>query len=229
MPRPMSVSGPISTSNATAWRQIRAADITGEENTGLKTSIADVGDEVQYRGSAATGSFKVENGYRALLSIIDPDTGNAVDWSAGNFLAMEVWISYGTNYPDANKNGALVGVLDAANNQALAVGTTSSTSQHRICAATYGASSIVTMTWGADDRVYGWISLPSQAGGSNVLLDMANALQMDDSTSPARVQSAISSALVFSADTDLTLVVALGGDIDLKAYYRLIRTPTAPA
>ena len=37
MPRPMSVSGPISTSNATAWRQIRAADITGEENTGLKT------------------------------------------------------------------------------------------------------------------------------------------------------------------------------------------------
>lgn len=229
MPAPMSVTGPISTSNATAWRQIRAADITGEENTGLKTSIADVGDEVQYRGSAATGSFKVSNSYRALLSIIDPDTGNAVDWSAGDFLALEVWLKYGTNYPDGNKEGTLIGVLDASNNQALAVGTTSSTSQHRICAATYNASSIVTMTWGADDRVYGWISLPSQAGGSNVLLDMANALQMDDSTSPARVQSAISSALVFSADTDLSLVVALGGDIDFQAYYRLVRTPTAPA
>ena len=153
MPAPMSVTGPISTSNATAWRQIRAADITGEENTGLKTSIADVGDEVQYRGSAATGSFKVSNSYRALLSIIDPDTGNAVDWSAGDFLALEVWLKYGTNYPDGNKEGTLIGVLDASNNQALAVGTTSSTSQHRICAATYNASSLVTMTWGADDRV----------------------------------------------------------------------------
>ena len=85
------------------------------------------------------------------------------------------------------------------------------------------------MTWGTDDRVWGYISMPPQAGGSNVLIDLANAIQLDDATTPARVQSSVNTVLSLVTSADLELLVAIGGDIDVQAYYRLIKVPVAPA
>jgi hypothetical protein len=213
----------------TRWRQFLAADIASEVNTGLKTSITDSGGEIQYTGSAASSSFTMGTAYRAQYTIINPDTGATVTWSDGEFTGVEVWFKYGTDIPNANKEGFLVGLVNTGTSKALAVGTSYQTGQHRITSSTFTAVAVVNMTWGADDRVFGMVSAPSQAGGTNVLLDLCNAMQMDDSTSPARVQSAVATSLTLVTSANLVLALGFGGDIDVAAYYRLIKTPVAPA
>ena len=212
----------------TRWRQFLAADVSSEANTGLKTSIADSGGEIQYVGSATSGSFNMGVAYRAHYAIINPDTGVAVTWSDGDFIGVEIWFAYGTNIPNANKEGFVAGLVNTGTSKALAIGTTYQSSQHRVTSSTYTAVAVVNMTWGADDRIFGMISAPSQAGGTNVLLDLCNALQLDDSTSPARVQSSVATSLTFVTGADLVLALGFGGDIDVTVYYRLIKTPVAP-
>ena len=212
----------------TAWRQLTAADIASEANTGLKTSIADSGGEIQYVGGPTSGAFTMGTAYRAQYTIVNPDTGATVTWSDGEFTGIEVWFKYGTNIPNANKEGFLVGLVNTGTSKALAVGTTYQSSQHRITSSTFTAVAVVNMTWGADDRVFGMVSAPSQAGGTNVLLDLCNAMQMDDSTSPARVQSAVATSLTLVTSADLVLALGFGGAIDVAAYYRLVKTPVAP-
>ena len=82
------------------------------------------------------------------------------------------------------------------------------------------------MTWIAANRVFGMISAPAQ--GSNTLLDLCNALQMDDSASPTRVQSSVATLLTFVTSSALSLVLGFSGNIDAAVYYRLVKTPVAP-
>jgi hypothetical protein len=72
------------------------------------------------------------------------------------------------------------------------------------------------------------VSAPAQAGTTNVLLDLCNAMQMDDSTSPARVQSAVATSLTLVTSANLVLALGFGGAIDVTVYYRLVKTPVAP-
>jgi hypothetical protein len=213
----------------TRWRQFLAADASSEANTGLKTSITDSGGEIQYAGSATSGSFTMGSAYRAHYVIKNPDTGATVTWSDGDFTGVEVWFKYGTTIPNSNKEGFLVGLVNTGTSKALAVGTSYQTGQHRITSSTFTAVAVVNMTWGADDRVFGTVSAPSQAGTTNVLLDLCNAMQMDDSTSPARVQSAVATSLTLVTSANLVLALGFGGAIDVAAYYRLVKTPVAPA
>jgi hypothetical protein len=213
----------------TAWRQFLAADLATEANTGLKSSIADSGGEIQYVGSATGGSFTMGNAYRAHYTIVNPDTGATVTWSDGDFIGVEIWFAYGTNIPNSNKEGFLAGLVNTGTSKALATGTTYQSSQHRVTSSTFTAVAVVNMTWGSDDRIFGMISAPSQAGGTNVLLDLCNAMQLDDSTSPARVQSSVATSLTFVTSSALVLALGFGGNIDVAVYYRLIKTPVAPA
>ena len=214
----------------TQWRQFLASDIASEVNSGLKTSIADVNGELQYRGStAASGQYKVSTAYQGIAPIINPDTGDTVTWSDGEFLGMEVWLKYGTEIPAATREGFTSGVIHTSSSTVLTAGTTYSSSAHKVTTAKWSSSSAVSMTWGTDDRIWGYISMPPQAGGSNVLIDLANAIQLDDATTPARVQSSVNTVLSLVTSADLGLLVAIGGDIDVQAYYRLIKVPVAPA
>lgn len=210
----------------TAWRQLTAADIASEANTGLKTSIADSGGEIQYVGGPTSGAFTMGTAYRAQYTIVNPDTGATVTWSDGDFTGVEIWFKYGTNIPNANKEGLLVGLVNTGTSKALAVGTSYQSSQHRITSSTFTAVAVVNMTWSTDNRVWGQISAPAQ--GSNVLLDLCNAFQIDDSTTPARVQSAVATSLTLVTSADLVLALGFGGNIDVAAYYRLVKTPVAP-
>ena len=218
----------VQRTGVTRWQKITAAALASEANTGLKTSIADSGDEIQYVGSATSGSFNMGVAYRAQYVIKNPDTGATVTWSDGDFIGVEIWFKYGTNIPNANKEGFVAGLVNTGTSKALAIGTTYQSSQHRVTSSTFTAVAVVNMTWGADDRIFGMISAPSQAGGTNVLLDLCNALQLDDSTSPARVQSSVATSLTFVTSAALVLALGFGGDIDLAVYYRLIKTPIAP-
>jgi len=212
----------------TRWRQFLAADVSSEANTGLKTSIADSGGEIQYVGSPTSSGFVMGNAYRAHYAIVNPDTGATVTWSDGDFTGVEIWFKYGTNVPNSNKEGFLAGLVNTGTSKALAAGTTYQSGQHRITSSTFAAVTVVNMTWASDDRVWGQISAPSQAGGTNVLLDLCNAIQLDDSTSPARVQSAAATSLTLVTSANLVLALGFGGSIDVAVYYRLIKTPVAP-
>jgi hypothetical protein len=212
----------------TRWQKITAAALASEANTGLKTSITDSGDEIQYAGSATSGAFTMGTAYRAQYVIRNPNTGAAVTWSDGDFTGIEVWFKYGSNIPNSNKEGFLVGLVNTGTSKALAVGTSYQTGQHRITSSTFTAVAVVNMTWGADDRVFGMVSAPAQAGTTNVLLDLCNAMQMDDSTSPARVQSAVATSLTLVTSANLVLALGFGGAIDVTVYYRLVKTPVAP-
>ena len=213
----------------TAWRQFLAADIASEANTAIKTSIADSGGEIQYVGSAHSGSaFQLKKCYQARYTIVNPDTGATVTWSDGDFTGVEIWFAYGTSIPDENVAGFVVGLLNTGTSKALATGTTYQTSQHRITSSLWQSNTVVNMTWASDDRVWGQISAPSQAGGTNVLLDLCNAIQLDDSTSPARLQSAVATLSTLVTSSALGLVLGFSGDIDVAAYYRLVKTPVAP-
>ena len=233
MPAPISSAGPGGESTATPWRELLAADIVSEENTGLKTSIADSADGIAYRGAAATGTgasnFQVEHAYRAIFTLIDPSTGAAVDWGTGEYRGLEIWMQYGPEFPAATREGCVVAVGSIASTIAIGVGTAGLGAQHRIVGAGWSTSSQSAMTWTTDSRVFGTLSIPIQGSGPNVLLDLANATQVDDAASPGRVQSTITTVWQFSAEDDLQLLIAMGGDIDIRAYYRLIRTPEDPA
>ena len=214
----------------TRWRQFLAADIASEVNTARKTSITDSGGEIQYAGTVTTsGSFKVQTAYQAIFTLVNPDTGATVTWSDGEFTGAEVWIKYGTVIPDEDKAGLVAGLINTGTSKVLAVGTTYQSSNHRITAAKWASSADVNMTFASDDRIWGQISAPSQAGGTNVLLDLAIGMQMDDSTSPTRVQSSITTKLEFVTSSDLKLILAFGGSVNAAVYYRLNKTPIAPA
>tara|TARA_B100001094_G_C18184700_1_gene803007 strand:- start:2213 stop:2848 length:636 start_codon:yes stop_codon:yes gene_type:complete len=210
-----------------------AADVVNEENTGLKTSIADTADGISYRGSAATGTgasnFQIEHAYRAIWDLIDPSTGALVDWGTGQYRGLEIWLKYGPEFPAGTREGCVLAIGNIASTIAIGCGTAGLGLQHRIVAAGWSVSSQDAMTWTTDSRVFGTISVPMQGIGPNVLLDLANATQVDDAESPARVQSTVTAVWSFSAEDDLQLLLAMGGDIDVKAYYRLIKTPSAPA
>lgn len=211
----------------TAWRQLLAADLASEANTALKSSIADSGGEIQYVGAAHSGSaFQLKKCYQAIFTIINPDTGATVDWSDGDFIGAEIWFKYGTNIPDADVEGFVAGLLNTSTDKALATGTTYQSSQHRITSSLWTANAVVGMTWIAANRVFGMISAPAQ--GSNTLLDLCNALQMDDSASPTRVQSSVATLLTFVTSSALNLVLGFSGNIDAAVYYRLVKTPVAP-
>ena len=212
----------------TRWRQFLSADASSEANSGLKSSITDSGGEIQYVGSATSGSFNMGTAYRAHYVIKNPDTGATVTWSDGDFTGVEIWFKYGTNIPNSNKEGFLVGIVNTGTSKALATGTTYQSSQHRITSSTFTAVAVVNMTWSTDNRVFGMISTPPQSGGTNVLFDLCNAMQMDDSATPSRVQSSVATSLTFVTSANLMLALGFGGNIDVAAYYRLIKTPVAP-
>jgi hypothetical protein len=226
-------SPPAAHVGVTPWRQFMAADIAAEGNTGLKTSINDTDEGISYRGDAATGTgstnFQIENAYRAIFNIIDPSTGSAVDWGTGKYRGLEIWMHYGTQFPAATREGCVVAIGNIGSTLAIGVGTAGLGAQHRIVGAGWSTSSQSAMTWTTDSRVFGTLSIPIQGSGPNVLLDLANATQVDDAASPGRVQSTITTVWQFSAEDDLQLLIAFGGDIDIKAYYRLVSTPIAPS
>ena len=65
-------------------------------------------------------------------------------------------------------------------------------------------------------------------GSSNVLISYGSAMQMDEATSPARVASSLAGSLSPTAASGLKILGYFAGNVDVKAYYRLVRIPASP-
>ena len=221
-------SGGVST--ITAWKQFTVANAaaTADPNT-LLTSCADSGGEIQFRGSDVGGTAGPDDCYQLRYLVIDPDSGDTVTWSDGNFVGIEIWMTFGSNYPDADNEACYAGVHeDGSATDGNLSGMTVISSSARIASCTWNAIAGSTTTWGSNDVIFGRISLLPDATGSNVTIDGVTTIQFDDATSPARVIDSIRSSGYAAVPGNLRLVVCFSGDCDAIIHYRLLKTPVAP-
>jgi hypothetical protein len=215
----------------TAWRQLLAADIVSSvDPNGLLTSITDTGGEIVCTAATLGGGNPTPSQlYVGRWNLINPDTGGGVTWSDGEFFGVQVWLQYGTNYPTLNREACYFG-LNNGGTTALGAGLYYISGSQRVAGCTWTALANVAVTWtNANNIVWGDVSAPPQAGGTNILYNLVDAQQLDDATTPARVQSTVATSLGFATSASAVIFGAFSGNIDVKAYYRLTRAPTAPS
>jgi len=219
------------TAGVTRWRRLTAAAIeaTTDPST-ILTSVTDTSTYLSVDASAlSSGTAYPQPCVECQWPLIDPDTGATVNWTSGRYIGVQVWIQFvGSNYPTAARTACWIGVGNAASNSVIVAGLYRDTSNRKVGAALWSAADKNTVTWGADDIIYGDLVVAPLASGSNVLLSYGSAMQMDDSTSPARVTSALAGSLTTTAAGGLRILGYFAGDVDVRAYYRLERTPEAP-
>ena len=237
MPAPGSVSGGRRTpARVTAWRQLTAADVVGvpTDPGGLFTSITDSGGEIQFRGSIVGGGTSTPSVcYAPRWTLVDPDNpgAGAIDWSAGGWLGLQVWAKFGSNYPSAVREAFYVGVGNASASAVLMTGlyVQASGSATKLAASTWTAADKNTVSWSnAANVLFGEEVITPLVSGSNVLLSYGSAYQLDDATTPARVASSLAGSLTSTTAASLEVIAAFSGDVDVAAYYRLLKMPTAP-
>ena len=215
----------------TDWLRLTAAAMTGSADPStIFTSITDTGGYLSVVASAlASGTAYPQPCYEVEWDVIDPDTGRTVDWSAGDYLGVQVWLSFvGSNYPSTNREACWIGIGNPSTDAVLVAGIYQASAQLKLGAALWSAADKNTITWGADDIVYGDLVVAPVDGSSNVLISYGSAMQMDEATSPARVASSLAGSLSTTAASGLKILGYFAGNVDVKAYYRLVRIPASP-
>ena len=215
----------------TAWKQLLAADIASSADpNSLFTSITDTSGEIIFKGSTLGGGNPSPSAlYVPRWTLLNPDTGGAVTWSDGEFFGVQVWLQFGTQFPQVNREACYFG-LNNASTTALGAGLMFMSGATKVVGCTWTGLANVGVTWtNASNVVWGDISAPPQAGSTNILYNLVDAEQIDDATTPARVQSTVATSLGFATSGSAVIFGAFSGNIDVAAYYRLIRTPTAPS
>ena len=215
----------------TDWRRLTAASMTGSTDPStILTSITDTQGYLSVVASAlSSGTAYPQPCYEAEWDVIDPDTGATVNWLSGKWWGVHVWLEFvGSNYPSSAREACYIGIGNPSTNSVLVAGLYKDTSNLKLAAATWNGADKNTIAWGADDIVFGHQVVMPLASGSNVLMNYGAATQADDSTSPARVQSALAGSLAQTAGAGLKILGYFAGNVDVKAYYRLVRAPEAP-
>ena len=99
-----------------------------------------------------------------------------------------------------------------------------------LASALYGSADRNGTTLTSDSVIYGNINVAPDDDPTNVnvLWNYGSAYQFDDATTPGRLQSCLAGALIATTGADIKIMMALAGDIDVAAYYRLIKVPSNP-
>lgn len=214
--------------NITGWRRLRASEIVGElDPNNLKQSITDTGDEITCVASKVqSGQALPDVCYTATWDLLDPDTPwtGAIDWSEGEYLSCQVMATFGTNFPSANREACHIGI--GRSTELLATGLYVHNETTNLAASRWSVADINAVTWvNGSNVLYGEQIVAPEAGTTQVLMNFATAYQLDDATTPERVKSSLAGALVQTPATNLRIVVAFSGSIDVTAHYRLVRIP----
>lgn len=218
----------------TSWKRLMVSDIETEAGvTSLKESIADNADlpEINFRGAAASPSMAIVSAcYIGLWNVVDPDTGEDVDWSSGRYLGVDVWFKFGENDPsDAAKQACYVGVYGPSNT-VLSTGVLRMGNTTLLAAATYSSSDRNSTTQTTDSVFYGnhVVAPDDDETNANVLWAYGSAYHFDDAATPGRLQSCLTASLAAVAGADIKIMLAMAGDCDVSAYYRLVKVPNDP-
>ena len=216
----------------TQWRRLIASDIESEvDPNSLKTSIADADTEIQFRGSVSPQAVtNVDDCYIALFDVVDPDTGEAVDWSSGEYLGVDVWFKFGTNDPTgAAKSACFLGAYGPSNT-VLSTGLFTTSGGTFLAAGLYSNADRNATTLTDDSCFYGNITVAPDDDETNVnvLWAYTAAYHFDDASTPGRLQSCLTAALGSQAGASIKIMLAMAGDIDVAPFYRLVKVPNDP-
>ena len=215
----------------TRWRQLLAADIVAQADPNtLLGSITDTSGEIVCTASTLGGGTATPSQcFTPRWALTNPDTGVAVDWSDGDYLSVQVWIKFGTNFPSAAREAFYLGIGNASSNDVLMAGLYMSGSTTKLASSTWSASDKNTVTWANTDNVlYGEQVVAPLVASSNVLISNGFAFQLDDATTPARISHSLAGSLTQAAATSLQIMASFSGNIDVACYYRLAQMPPAP-
>ena len=220
--------GSSSTSDFSDWKLLKVADITSTSDAGgLETSKAMSGNEFQFRGSAPSGSnlSNPNDGCLYNFALTDPDTGSAVDPTAGSIVGVEFYLKFGTNVPNAQNEQCNVGVWNGTNGNF--GGFKRDNTGQRVAGGTYTAQVVTSHSHSSGNVYLVRVDAMDEDGTSDALIGPVNTVAFDDAGSPAKMKARVTSnAQDLGGTFNLALVFA--GDCDVTVYYRLISTPTNP-
>lgn len=215
--------------DTSAWSLLTTSDILSTSDPySLETSKTMSGAEFQFRGSARVGSNldNPDDGCVYRFALKDPATGAVVSAGNGDVVGVQFYFQFGTNIPDAVNEMFYAGTWDGAT-QGIFSGYKYNT-QSRLAYGTYTFTSQTGFAHSAGYAYQTHMLLADDAADTSAVAGFPDIYVYDDSTTPARINGAVSGSQTTTIAADANLALSFAGDVDVTIYYRLVFPPSNP-
>jgi len=208
-----------------AWTLMSTDNIVLSQNTGLATSIGMSGNEIQFRGSAASADDNPDDGAQYAFQIKDPADDSIVVPKNGGIIGVEFYFKFGTNFPDAANEFFYSGLYNGGGGF---FGGYRYETTGKVAAGSYTLAYSANHTNVTGNVFLVRVSAMDNASTGNALVGPSEVTAFDDAVTPAKHVVRFSSTSASDLDFTLYLLLSFAGDVDVTVYYRLMKAPSNP-
>jgi len=211
------------------WKLLTTEDIAATtDSESLEISKSMSGNEIHFRGSVPAGGsdYHPDHGCLYQFNMIDPDDGATISAGGGDIVGIQFYFKLGSTVPDSNREFVYCGMWDGSQGS---FGGALYLSADRIAYGTYTSVAQQSYSRSAGNAYLVEVMMADDSSDSSGVAGLPSVKVFDDSGTPARVASNVSSnqTTTISA-TNARPTLSFSGDIDVTVYYRLVYAPSDP-